>query len=135
MAAIKRFEDLVVWQRAHALAVAVYEATRKAPFSRDFGLSDQIQRAAVSIASNIAEGHAYLNRTQFLRFLTIAHGSCAEVRAQLYIARDVGYLSQEEFASLRKQAEDVGRGLSALRLSIIRRAAESTKVPVVARPE
>jgi four helix bundle protein len=91
---IERFEDLIAWQKARALTRCIYDVTRQGPFSRDFGLSRQIQRAAVSIMSNIAEGFERNNPGEFHQFLSIAKGSCAELRSQLYVAVDVGYLTQ-----------------------------------------
>jgi len=78
-------------------------------FARDFGLSSQIQRASVSIMSNIAEGYERDSSNEFHRFLTIAKASCAEVRSQLYIALDIGYIDRDTFSTLMKQAEEVGR--------------------------
>lgn len=115
---IQRFEDLIAWQKARILAKAVYEITRSEHFSRDFGLSGQIQRASVSVMSNIAEGFDRGNPGDFHRFLSIAKGSCAEVCSQLYIALDIGYLSQDEFDQLRKQALELGRIIGGLRNSV-----------------
>jgi len=91
MGHVGRFEDLIAWQKARELAKKIYEITRNDHFARDFGLSGQIQRTAVSIMSNIAEGFERDSRGDFHRFLTIAKASCAEVRSQLYIAFDIGY--------------------------------------------
>jgi four helix bundle protein len=93
MAGVTRFEDLIAWQKARGLTSAIYQATRKDSFAKDFGLSGQIQRAAVSIMSNIAEGFERENPGEFHQFLVIARASCAEVRSQLYVALDIGYLN------------------------------------------
>lgn len=118
MAKIERFEDLIAWQKARELARDAYAATREGPFARDFGLASQIQRAAVSIMSNIAEGFERGSRPEFHRFLFIAKASCAEVRSQLYLALDVGYLNEDSFAQLKAQTEEVGRIIGGLRKSV-----------------
>lgn len=104
MAKIERFEDLFAWQKARVLTRAIYAVSQTGRFAKDFGLSGQIQRAAVSIMSNIAEGFERRSRADFQRFLDIARGSCGEVRAQLYIAADVGYLTETQFTELLAQA-------------------------------
>ena len=108
------FEDLKVWQKARELANLIYSATRQETFSRDFGLVDQIRRAAVSVISNIAEGFERGSYTEFIQFLYIAKGSCGEVRAQLYIARDQKYLTEETFRQCHTLAVEVSRMLSGL---------------------
>ena len=98
MATIQKFEDLICWQKARELTRNVYAETSKSvKFKNDFGLKDQIQRAAVSVMSNIAEGFERGTRQEFLNYLFIAKESAGEVRAQLYIALDVGYLNVEMF--------------------------------------
>ncbi len=118
---IERFEDLIAWKKARELARSIYEITRQDHFAKDFGLAGQIQRAAVSIMSNIAEGYERGNQGDFHRFLSIAKGSCAEVRSQLYIALDIGYLTKTDFDKLIKQAEETGRVLGGLRMSVERK--------------
>lgn len=98
--AVKYFEDLEMWQEARRLAHQVYQATQDAGFSKDFGLRDQIQRAAVSVMSNIAEGFERGGNQEFIQFLYIAKGSCGEVRSQLYVALDQGYIAREQFDEL-----------------------------------
>lgn len=115
MATIKRFEDLIAWQKARALAKEVYTITRTGTFAQDFGLRDQICRSAVSVMSNIAEGFEKDSRAEFHRYLTIAKGSCAEVRSQLYVALDVGHLQEGLFVRLQEQAEEVARIIGGLR--------------------
>jgi len=111
---IKKFEDLESWKKARKLTNRVYEATAAGSFTRDFGLKDQIRRASISILSNIAEGFERGGDKEFLQFLAIAKGSCGEVRAQLYIALDQGYLSQELFERLFNNADEIGRMISGL---------------------
>ena len=92
----KRFEELVVYQRTRALVKEVYALTRRPAFAKDWGLADQIRRAAVSIMSNIAEGFERGSDVEFVQFLYIAKGSCGEVRAQLTVAMDQGYVTEAE---------------------------------------
>ena len=104
MATIKRFEDIVAWQEARGLAKTVYSMTSSGGFSRDFGLRDQIQRAAVSVSSNIAEGFERSGNKEFAKFLWIAKGSVGEVISQLYVALDVGYITEEQFSVAAEHA-------------------------------
>lgn len=100
MAKIERFEEILSWQSGRELCNLVYTLTKNELFSRDFGLRDQIRRAAVSVISNIAEGFESQNNRTFVRYLYIAKASSGEVRAQAYIALDQSYISQEEFDQL-----------------------------------
>ncbi|HBA86083.1 MAG TPA: four helix bundle protein [Verrucomicrobia bacterium] len=109
----KRFEELPVWRAGRELVRAVYEHTRRAPFSRDFGLCDQIQRAAVSITSNIAEGHERGSTADLIQFLFYAKGSAGETRSQLYNAEDLGYIDPSQAERLREAASEISRQLSA----------------------
>lgn len=115
---ISRFEDLIVWQKASVLARDVYRVTAAGDLRKDFGLRDQMQRAAVSIMSNIAEGFERYNRREFRYFLSIARGSAAEVRSQLYRARDLGYISDKEFGQLVIECVEITRMLTSLRRSL-----------------
>jgi len=108
------FEDLKVWQKARELANLIYTASRQDEFARDYGLADQIRRAAVSVLSNIAEGFERGSYAEFIQFLYIAKGSCGEVRAQLYIARDQKYLLESTFQRCHALAVEVSRMLSGL---------------------
>ena len=103
---ISKFEELIAWQKSRELVTAIYKVTNGKEFSRDFGLRDQIQRAAVSIMSNIAEGFERAGRAEFHQFLVIAKGSCAEVRSQVYVALDAGYISKAEFDRIQEMAKD-----------------------------
>lgn len=116
--AVVRFEDLMAWQRARVLAGRVYTCTGRQPFARDFGLAGQVQRAAVSAMANIAEGFERNRSAEFARFLDIARGSLAEVRSHLYIASDVGYVTQDELADLMGLVDDTARVLSGLRRTV-----------------
>jgi four helix bundle protein len=118
---IERFEDLIAWQKARKLTSGIYKVTTWGMFAKDFGLRNQIQRAAVSVMSNIAEGFERNRPTEFHQFLSIAKGSCGELRSQLYVASDVGYLEATTFSQLLAQAEEVGRVVGGLRASVERR--------------
>jgi four helix bundle protein len=106
---VERFEDLVAWQKARDLTRAIYHVTRRGGFARDLGLARQIQRAAVSIMSNVAEGFERGGRGEFHQFLSTAKASCAEVRSHLYVALDVGYLDRTTFTDLLVKAEEVAK--------------------------
>src|SRR5579863_4231919 len=119
--AIERFEDLIAWQKARALTAEIYRATRSPGFKHDFGLCGQIQRAAVSIMSNIAEGFERNRPKEFHQFLSTAKASCAEVRSHLYVALDVEYIDQIRFQGLFAGAEEVARLVGGLRAAVERR--------------
>lgn len=125
MGKFEGFEDLIAWQKARVLTKAIYQATRLDPFAKDFGLASQIQRAAVSIMSNIAEGFDRDSPGDFHRFLGIAKGSSSEVISQLFVALDNGYLSQAEFDRLRQQAKEVGKIIGGLRKTVERKRQKS----------
>lgn len=118
---IEEFEDLIAWQKARELTRAIYQATRQGAFAKDYGLSGQIQRAAVSIMSNISEGFERGNPREFHQFLSIAKASCAEVRSQLYVALDAGYLNEVSFQKLMVLAKETGKVIGGLRVSVQRR--------------
>lgn len=112
MAKLERFEDIEAWRKARDLTKAIYQVTAGGEFARDFGLRDQIRRAAVSILSNIAEGFERSTDKELFHFLSIAKGSCGEVRAQLYVAFDQTYVDETQFQRLSVQAVEVSRLLS-----------------------
>jgi four helix bundle protein len=112
------FEDLIAWQKARVLSREIYKVTRNVKFSKDFPLVDQIRRAAISVLSNIAEGFERGSRSEFHQFLVIAKGSCGEVRSQLYVALDAGYLSKDEFQNLYEFADEVGKIVGGLRMAV-----------------
>jgi len=119
-AKVEKFEDLIVWQKAHELAVHVYRLTGQDPFCRDFGLRDQIQRAAVSVMSNIAEGFERYSRSEFRQFLSVARGSVAEVRSQVYLARSLEYVGKADFETAYSLCRDISNLIGALRKSLDR---------------
>ena len=109
MAIIEGFEDIQAWKKCRKLAKTIYQQTSYGSFSQDFGLRDQIRRAAVSAMSNIAEGFERGGNKEFHQFLSMAKGSVGEVRSQLYVALDVGYLEQKDFNRLFVLADEAGR--------------------------
>ena len=117
-AGVRKFEDLIAWQKARVLTKQIYLLSKQAPFSKDFGLSGQIQRAAVSIMSNIAEGFDRASSKEYLQFLAIAQSSCSEVISHLYVAYDIDYLPEPQFLKLRSQVEEITRIIGGLQRSI-----------------
>jgi four helix bundle protein len=117
-AKIKCFEDLIVFQKAMTLSKEIYRVTSSGKFSKDWGLRDQIRRASVSILSNIAEGFGKYSNREFKKYLAIANGSSYELRAQLLLAREIGYLGELEAEVLIRMCEEVSRLLRALRRNI-----------------
>ena len=116
-----RFEDLLVWQKARELTRLIYELTKVKSFSRDFALRDQIRAAAVSVMSNIAEGYERDSDAEFGHFLSIAKGSCGEIRSQLYVAVDQAYVGDAEFAEVSGRAIEVSRMLKGLTRTVRQR--------------
>lgn len=108
------FKELRVWQDAVELAEEVYKISKKEPFSHDHGLSSQIQRAAVSISSNIAEGDERGTNKQSSYFLSVAKGSSAEVITQLYIAHRIGYIDQKTYTNMESMAQKIRASLRKL---------------------
>jgi len=106
---IKRFEDIAAWQKTRQLTANIYQATSAGLFARDYGLRDQIRRASVSSMSNIAEGFERDGNKEFLQFLSVAKGSTGEVRSQLYVALDTGFLDQSAFNNLLVSAEEASK--------------------------
>ena len=114
----KTFEELEVWQDARKLTAEIYSLTNKGKFVKDFGLANQIQRAAVSVMSNIAEGFARGGNREFVYFLFVAKGSLSEVNSQLYVSLDLHYINEEEFAGATDKSKRLSKRLAALIKSI-----------------
>lgn len=106
-----RFEDIFAWQKGQNFVLEIYSVFSSV---KDLGFKDQIQRAAVSITNNIAEGFERQSRQEFSRFLFYSKGSCAEVRSMLYLAAKLDYISQEQFVHLHSQSLEISRLLSGL---------------------
>jgi len=120
------FESLEVWKRASRLAVATYRALKEC---RDYGLKDQMTRAAVSIPSNIAEGYERGTNPEFIRFLNIAKGSAGELRTQLYIAKEIALIGAEQTDALVEEAKGVGGMLRNLAKARANQADEQDDLP------
>ncbi|HKK04481.1 MAG TPA: four helix bundle protein [Gammaproteobacteria bacterium] len=110
------FENLDVWKRSSRLCVDLYQALRRC---RDRGFKDQITRAALSVPSNIAEGCERDSNKEYIRFLRIAKGSCGELRTQLYIGAEIGYLSRTVMKTMVSEARDINRMLHGLIRSLV----------------
>ena len=108
-------------RRPGGVVAIIYQISREGEFSRDFGLKDQIQRAAVSAMSNIAEGFERGSPADFHRFLVIAKASCAEVRSQCYVALDTGYLSQDQFKMVDEKLVELSRVIGGLRRAVMKK--------------
>jgi four helix bundle protein len=123
----KTYRDLIAWRKGMELVLAVYRSTEKFPKHERFGLTQQIQRCAVSVPSNIAEGQARFSNPEFHRFLRVARGSLVDLETQLMIAHSLGYLANaDERAPLRDTAE-LGRILNGLTASLKKRAVPASK--------
>jgi four helix bundle protein len=114
MMLFKSFEDIKAWQLAKEISADLYRLKCKTDYGIDIGFKDQIQRASVSIMSNIAEGFEYGNKNDFKRYLRIAKGSAGEVRSLLFIGRDISYITGIEFNNLYEKIVEVSKLLSGL---------------------
>jgi four helix bundle protein len=108
------FKKLLVWLKAKDLSVQVYKITNLSPFVEDYGLKDQIRRSAVSIPSNIAEGDNLDTDKQSIKHFYIARGSAAELRTQLIISMEIGYISSEALEELEKFCDEISAMLTAI---------------------
>jgi len=109
MATFKRFEEIQAWQKARRATKRVHEVSMDNSFSRDFGLRDQVRRSAVSVTANIAEGNGRRTNKDFANFLVLSHGSAAEVQSHLYIALDLGYITEKEFDEIYGMFDEVSK--------------------------
>lgn len=114
MTTIQRFEDLEVWKKARLFAKHIFDLSNMGFFAKDYKLKNQINRSAGSIMDNIAEGFERGGRAEFINFLTIAKGSCAETRAQLYRRFDRNYYSEEELKIHLESGEEIGKMIGGL---------------------
>ena len=114
MSKIEKFEDIEAWKMAREITKMIYQISSSVNFSKDFALVNQIRRASVSIISNIAEGFERNGDKEFVQFLTIAKGSCGEVRAQLYVALDQNYIDEGQFIIIKNKLAETSRMLSGL---------------------
>ncbi len=118
MALIERFEDILGWQEARKLVGEIYQLTNTGALAKDFGLRDQLQRAAVSAMTNIAEGFDCDSQVEFARFLGIARRSAAEVQSLLYAALDIGYIDEKIFQAEYEQARKTKALIGGLKHSL-----------------
>lgn len=123
---ITKFEEIKAWQEARSLTSLVYNATQQAGFKRDLGLASQIQRAAVSVMANIAEGFETQQRRRFVNFLRIANASVAEVKSHLYVGLDQGYMNKSDFDKIYSQAQTVGKLIGGF-IAYLQKGDEHTK--------
>ena len=128
---VERFEQLIAWQKARSLTRDVFLRALQGRFGKDYVLSKQIRGAALSIGSNIAEGFERGNRNEFTQFLSIAKASCAEVRSDLYVAMDIGYLDEATGSKMIASAEEVGRILGGLRAAVAKQRGRRTQSSVL----
>ena len=119
---IKSYRDLEVWQKAMDLVVICYQMTKKFPKNEIYGLASQLQRAAVSIPANIAEGRQRQHSKEFLQHLSIAYGSLAEVETHVQIAGRLNYINENQIDKMLNKAAEIGRMLNGLRRSIEKKA-------------
>jgi len=115
---MQRFSDLNVWQRSHALALALYRHTKSFPDDERYGITSQLRRAATSIPTNVAEGSTRQTAADYARFLNIAEGSTSETVYLLLLAKDLGYLKDDDATPLIIEAQQIGRMLFALRKKV-----------------
>ena len=121
MPTYESFEELPVWQNAREFVAEVYKSTRKTPFARDFGLRDQLQRAAVSVMNNIAEGFERRGQKEFVQFLSYAKASAGECRSMIYVASDLGYIEDSAYNSLHDKSLALSKSLAGF-VNYLRRA-------------
>jgi four helix bundle protein len=115
---VERFEDLIAWQKARTLTRDVDRATKQGEFARDYGLARQLQRASVSIMSNVAEGFERGGRGEFHQIFSTAKASCAETRSLLYVALNAEYIDDPTFTRLLSNADEVARIIGGLRAKV-----------------
>ena len=116
---VNSYRELVVWQKAMDLVVEVYRLVKLLPREERYALSDQMRRSAVSIPSNIAEGHTRNSTKEYIQFLSIAKGSNAELQTQLSICSRLGYLSNEQISKVIVLSEEVGKMISSIQKKLI----------------
>lgn len=115
------FKDLIVWQKAHQLVVAIYKATKLFPKEEVFSLTNQLRRAAASIAANICEGYKKKTIPNQLNFINIAEGSLEEVKYYIILSKDLQYINEKDYEQLTNTAEEVGRLINGYEKAISKR--------------
>lgn len=119
-----QYRDLLVWQKSMGAVVKVYELTQQFPTHEKFGLANQLQRAAVSVPANIAEGHGRKSTAVFVNHIGIAYGSLMEMETHIQIAERLGYITQSTSTSLLSDLDELGRMLTGLKNSLAKRKAD-----------
>ena len=127
MSTFQRFEDIEAWRQARVLCAEIYGVSGRGAFANDFALRDQIRRSSASIMSNIAEGFERSGTVEFMQFLAIAKGSAGEVRSQLYIALDQGYVEREHCIRLVGLALDTAKTIAGLMKYLRKSGVKGTK--------
>ena len=112
---IEKFEDVIAWQKSKVLSLSVYNLFKN---NRDFSFRDQIQRASISVMNNIAEGFERRSDKELVNFFYIAKGSCGEVRSMLYVAKELGYISNSEFSKMSDLSSEISKILAVFIKSI-----------------
>ncbi|MBC8174920.1 MAG: four helix bundle protein [Candidatus Marinimicrobia bacterium] len=130
MGKITRFEDLICWQKARELVNKIYSITKTGSLSQDYGLKDQLRRAAISSMTNIAEGFARYHQKEFIRFLDISQSSASEVKSLLYVVLDQNYLDKDTVSSIQNKAGEV----QALTLGLLKYVNNSISTNKVSEP-
>lgn len=112
MGKIKQFEDLEIWKEATNIAIEIYLISEKGKLKNDFGMKDQIRRAAMSISDNIAEGFEYESNVQFVRYLKYAKGSSGELRNKLYVLQKADFIDELLYTTMHKRLIDLSKSIS-----------------------
>ena len=115
---MRRFEELIVWKKAHQLVLEVYRVTQQFPTEERYGLTSQMRRAAVSVPANIVEGHKRRSKREFANFMSVAEGSLEELKYYFLLSRDLGYFPDKSLAPRYGDAEEVGRMLYGLKAHV-----------------
>lgn len=123
---MKGYQDLQVWNKAYDSCLEIYKITTTFPVSEKYGLTSQIRRSAVSIPSNIAEGHERQHLKEYIQFLYVALGSIAELKTQMMLSKDIGYLSEKSFVKIESEIVEIGKMLNGLINSLIKKLAPET---------
>lgn len=127
MSTIKKFEDIIAWQNARELSKLIYQITKLDPFSKDYGLKNQIRDSSGSIMDNIAEGFERSGNKEFKQFLSIAKGSCGEVKSQLYRAFDQNYIEKDQFDSMNNFIDEIASAIGKLIIYLSKTEIKGTK--------
>ena len=114
MVSVKRFEEMDVWKKSRLMVKMIYQMTNKPEFSKDWQLVNHIRKTAISIVSNISEGFERDGNKEFINFLSIAKGSCGELRCQLYMALDQNYIDDNQFMEISNLATEISKSLKGL---------------------